>query len=197
MRRAIHIVIGLLLIIAGLGVGILTETWWIAWLVGAPLAFFGVLALVETISPDLMTLKEERRQLQAWENFRDAIQYASAEYDDADNADDGGNCSNDSADCENPSAKSLTSIATGKSLDLAFFRNAKGISVRDDHPIRLKKRKNAVDIIWRASAAIDNVLAHCRFILEKIKSSVINDIFKICTPKKKLFDSHDDGLSGF
>ena len=197
MKRVVHIVIGLLLIIVGLGVSILTETWWIAWLVGAPVAFFGVLALVETISPDLMTLKEERRQLQAWENYRDAIKTSSSECNDTDDTDDGSNSRNNGTDCENPSPESISAIAAGKSPNLSFLRNAKGISVRYDHSVRLEKRKNAVDIIWRASAAIDNVLAHCRFILEKIKSRVINGIFKICTPKKKLFDSHDDGLSGF
>ncbi len=55
MRRAIHIVIGLLLIIAGLGVGILTETWWIAWLVGAPMAFTGVSLLVKAREDNHLT----------------------------------------------------------------------------------------------------------------------------------------------
>ena len=77
MRRVVHIVIGLLLIIVGLGVSILTETWWIAWLVGAPAAFFGTLALLNILGPESMSQREERRILKEWEAFGKAFRKAT------------------------------------------------------------------------------------------------------------------------
>lgn len=76
MRRVLHIVIGLLLIIVGLGVGIFTEAWWVTWFVGAPLAFSGVLAFAGTHRSGRMSLKEKRKKLEAWKNYSKSIHKA-------------------------------------------------------------------------------------------------------------------------